>query len=101
MASQLPEAYWNSLGEHGTFLRALLDNQSQQLQHLQLQNQSLQEHLMNSQSNLANAASAAAIAAAQHIATPAHIDSTPSNRSIKAAEPEKFTGDKADTEGFT
>ena len=67
MSDQLPDAYWDSLGENAAFLRAFLANQSQQLQHIQLHNQELQNHLINTQNNLANAASVAAVAAAQQI----------------------------------
>src|SRR3979490_1748979 len=62
--SSIPEGYWESLGEQGVFLRALLATQAQQLQHLQNQNQHLQNQLGNVESSLANAASAAAVAAA-------------------------------------
>ena len=65
MSDQLTDAYWDSLGKNGAFLKALLTSQSQQLQHIQLQNQELQNHLINTQNNLANATSIAAIAAAQ------------------------------------
>src|SRR3979490_3087843 len=99
MSSQLSEEYWESLGENGVFLRTLLANQAGQLEHLQNQNQLLQSQLGSIQSNLANAASAAAIAATQHMAV--YIPSpTPPHCSIKAADPEKFSGDRADTEGF-
>src|SRR3979490_2695865 len=100
MSSQLSEEYWDSLGENGVFLRTLLANQAGQLEHLQHQNQLLQSQLGSIQSNLANAASAAAIAVTRHMAV--HIPSpTPlSHRSIKAADPEKFSGDRAETEGF-
>src|SRR3979490_1618291 len=100
MSSQLSEEYCESLGENGVFLRTLLANQAGQLEHLQHQNLLLQSQLGSIQSNLANAASAAAIATTQHMAV--HIPSpTPlSHFSIKAADPEKFSGDRADTEGF-
>ena len=70
MSDQLPEAYWDSLGENGTFLRTLLATQADYLQYLQHQNQLLQSQLGNIQNNLANATSAAAIAATQHMAIP-------------------------------
>ena len=97
MSDQLPDAYWDSLGENAAFLRAFLANQSQQLQHIQLHNQELQNHLINTQNNLPNAASVAAVAAAQQIIIPT---TSSSNRPIKAADPEKFSGDRAETEGF-
>ena len=88
-----------SLGENGPFLQSLLETQQQQLQHLHQQNQHLLTHFNNFQSNLANAASTAAVAAAQHIVIPTspNISST---CSIKAADPERFTGDRTETEGF-
>ena len=63
MADRLPDAYWNSLGEHGTFLQMLFNNQQEHLQQLQLQNQRLQNQFSSLQNNLASAASAAAFAA--------------------------------------
>ena len=92
MSDQLSDAYWASLGENGPFLQSLLESQQQQLQHLLT-------HFDNFQNNLANAASTAAVAAAQHIVIPTspNISST---CSIKAADPERFTGDRTETEGF-
>src|SRR3979490_101385 len=100
MSSQLSEEYWDSLDENGVFLRTLLATQVGQLEHLQHKNQLLQSPLGSIQSNLANAASAAAIAATQHMAVHIPSPTPPSHRSIKAADPEKFSGDRADTEGF-
>jgi hypothetical protein len=100
MSNRLPDAYWDSLGDHGPFLRALLSDQAQQLEQLRLQNQELQGHFINTQNNLANVASTAAVAAAQQIATPAPPTIPSSHRPIKAADPEKFSGDRAETEGF-
>ena len=97
MSDQLPDEYWDSLGDHGIFLKALLNSQAQQLQQLQIQNQELQNHFVNSQNNLVQAASNAAVAAAQQIAPPNQSSSKPT---IKAADPEKFSGDRAETEGF-
>src|SRR3979490_1712094 len=100
MSNQLPEEYWDSLGDNGVFLRTLLSNQAGQLEYLQHQNQLLQSQLGSIQSNLANAASAAAIATTQHMAVHIPSPTSPSHCSIKAADPEKFSGDRADTEGF-
>src|SRR3979490_497800 len=100
MADQLPEGYWESLGEQGVFLRALLATQAQQLQHLQIQNQHLQNQFENAQSNLANAASAATLAAAQQMVIHTPTTTQHSPHPIKAADTEKFCGDGADTEGF-
>src|SRR3979490_196473 len=100
MSSQLSEEYWESLGKNGVFLRTLLANQAGQLEHLQHQNQLLQSQLGSIQSNLANATSAAVIAATQHMAVHIPSPTPPSHRSIKAADPEKFSGDRAETEGF-
>ena len=100
MANQLPEACWDSLGENGAFLRAILAGQTQQLQQLQLQNQELQNHFINTQSNLVNATSAAAVQAAQQIITLALPTTSSSICPIKAADIEKFSGDHTETEGF-
>src|SRR3979490_3171779 len=100
MSSQLSEEYCESLGNNGVFLRTLLANQAGQLEHLQHQNQLLQRKLGSIQSNLANAASATAIAATQHMAVHIPSPTPPSHCSIKAADPEKFSGDRADTEWF-
>ena len=99
MSDQVSETYWASLGENGPFLWSLLESQQQQLQHLYQQNQHLLTHFDNLQNNLANAASTAAVAAAQHIVIPTspNISST---CSITAADPERFTGDRTETEGF-
>ena len=97
MSDQLPDEYWDSLGDHSVFLKALLNSQAQQLQQLQIQNQELQNHFVNSQNNLVQAASNAAVAAAQQIAPPNQSSSKPT---IKAPDPEKFSGDRAETEGF-
>ena len=67
MSDQLPDEYWDSLGDHGVFLKVLLANQAQQLQ---IQNQELQNHLINSQNNLVHAASNAAVAAAEQMTIP-------------------------------
>jgi Retrotransposon gag protein/Zinc knuckle len=99
MADQLPEGYWESLGPNGAVLRAFLATQQQQLQQLQIQNQFLQTQFSNVQNDLANAASAAAVAVAQNISIPTPPN-PPTSRSIKAADPEKFSGDRSDTEGF-
>ena len=66
MSDQLPDTYWNPLGKNGAFMRALLDSQVQQLQQLQLHNQELQNHILNTQNNLTNA-----ISAAHPVTTPA------------------------------
>lgn len=100
MADQFPDGYWESLGPNGVVLRAFLATQSQQLQQLQLQNQLLQGQFSNIQNDLANAASAAAVAVAQNITFPTPPSAPPASRPIKAADPEKFSGDRADTEGF-
>jgi hypothetical protein len=99
MSDQLPESYWESLGENGGILRAILAGQAQQLQQLQMQNQELHNHLLNTQNHLANTASAAAVAAVQQL-PPAPPTISSSHRPIKAADPERFSGDRAETEGF-
>jgi Zinc knuckle len=100
MSDKLPETYWDLLGENGLYLKTLLDAQTQQVQHLQRQNEELQKHFLNSQNNLVEATSNAAVAAAQRLAAPAPPHNTPSIRTIKAADPERFSGNRAETEGF-
>jgi len=60
----------------------------------------LQNQFSNIQNDLANAASAASIAVAQNITFPTPPSAPPASHPIKAADPEKFSGDRADTEGF-
>jgi len=107
MSDQLPDAYWETLGEPGAFMKTLLDTQTQQLQQLHEQNQQLHEHnqhllnyLTSSQNNLPEAAAAAATVVAQNIPSPMPVNSTHSTRKIKAAVPDKFNGDRAAMEGF-
>ena len=94
MSDQLPDAYWNSLGKHAAFLRVLLDSQAQQLQQLQMQNQELHNQALATQSHLANV-----LSAANHTPTPAPTNLS-SHRHIKVADPEKFSGERSETEGF-
>jgi len=98
MANQLPDHYWTSLGEGGVFLRTLLNTQTELVNQLQLQNQHYQNQLANLPNNLAEVATAAAAAAAATHNT--SYSKSPSTRPIKAAEPGKFSGDRAETEGF-
>ena len=82
------------MGKNAAFLRILLDGKVQQLQQLQVHNQELQNHVLNTQNHLTNA-----LSIAHHITTPA--PTTPSShRHIKVADPEKFSRDHAETEGF-
>jgi hypothetical protein len=99
MADQLPESYWEALGENGAFLKVLLA-EVQQLQQLQMPNQELQNHLLHNQNHLVNAASAAAVTAAQKIIPPAPPTIPSSTCPIKVTDPENFSGDCAETEGF-
>ena len=47
-----------------------------------------------------NAASNVAVAAAQQLIIPAPLTNSSSNHIIKVADPEKFSGDRAENEGF-
>src|SRR3979490_291909 len=98
MSNQLPDHDWTSLGEGGVFLRTLLNTQTELVNQLQLQNQHYQNQLANLPNNLAEVATAAAAAAAATHNT--SYSKSPSTRPIKAAEPGKFSGDRAETEGF-
>src|SRR3979490_3033181 len=96
MSNQLPDHDWTSLGEGGVFLRTLLNTQTELVSQLQLQNQHYQNQLVNLPNNLAEVATAAAAAATQNTS----YSRSPSTHPIKAAEPGKFSGDHAQTEGF-
>ena len=98
MADRLPDAYWNSLGEHGAFLQMLFNNQEEHLQQLQLQNQQLQNQFSSLQNNLASAASGAAVAATQSLSIP--TSSSTSIYPVKGADPEKFSDNRRESNGF-
>ena len=70
----------------------LFNNQQEHLQQLQLQNQQLQ----NQFSSLQNASAASAATQSLPIPTP----SSTSIRPVKGADPEKFSGDHGETDGF-
>ena len=76
----------------------LFNNQQEHLQQLQLQNQQLQNQLSSLQNNLTSAASAAAVAATQSLPIP--TSSSTSICPVKGADPEKFSGDRGETDGF-
>ena len=75
----------------------LFNNQQEHLQQLQLQNQQLQNQFSSLQ-NLTSAAFAAAVAAMQSLPIPTF--SSTSIRPVKGADPEKFSGDHGNTDGF-
>ena len=98
MTDSLPDAYWESLGENGVFIRVILANQEERLQQLQQQNQYLQTQLVTTQNNVVTTASAAAAATAQNLViptTPMTVTNAPTTRSIKPVEPDKFSGDRS------
>ena len=70
MTNSLLDAYWESLGESGIFLHAILVNQEERLQQLQQQNQYLQTQLVTTQNNVISATSVAAAAMAQNLVIP-------------------------------
>ena len=87
-----------ALGEHGAFLQMLFNNQQEHLQQLQLQNQQLQNQFSSLQNNLPSAASGAAVAVTQSLPIP--TPSSTSTHPVKGADPEKFSGDCGETDGF-
>ena len=68
MSDQLPNEYWESLGQNGPFLRSLFEGQHEQLQQLKESNAFLQTRVADTCDNITNVASATAYAVAQAIA---------------------------------
>ena len=97
MSHCLTEEYWELLGPNGPFLHELFNTQSQQFTQLQLANNVLKDHAMDTQTNISDAAAKAMLAIAQvilmNMLTRSH-----SPRDAGAAEPKSFNGtmDKAE-----
>ena len=97
MTDQLPNEYWESLGQHGPLLRSLFMGQQEQVQQLWESNAFLQSRVTDMCDDITNVASATASAVAQAIvANPqASIPTHTSHNSIwsaKAANPKPFDG---------
>ena len=67
MTDQLPNEYWESLGQNGPFLRSLFMGQHEQLQQLRESNAFLQNRVTDTRDDITNVASATASAVAQAI----------------------------------
>ena len=67
MTDQLPNEYWESLGQNGPFLRSLFMGQHEQLQQLRESNAFLQNQVTDTRDDITNVASATASAVAQAI----------------------------------
>ena len=97
MSDQLPNEYWESLGQNGPFLQSLFKGQHEQLQQLKESNAFLQTQVADTCDDITNVASATASAVAQAIAMnpqasiPVQTSHNPT-QSAKAADPEPFDG---------
>ena len=105
MTNQLPNEYWESLGQNGPFLQSLFMGQQEQVQQLRELNAFLQSRVTDTRDDITNVASATASAVAQAIvaypqATIPTQTSHNSIRSAKAADPEPFDGNRDKTEEF-
>ena len=67
MSDQLPNEYWESLGQNGLFLWSLFQGQHEQLQQLKELNAFLQSRVTDTRDDITNVASAMASAVAQAI----------------------------------
>ena len=105
MTNQLPNEYWESLGQNGPFLQSLFMGQQEQVQQLRESNAFLQSRVTDMHDDITNVASATAFAVAQAIvANPQASIPTQSLhnpvQSAKAADPEPFDGNRDKTEEF-
>ena len=105
MSDQLPNKYWESLGQNGPFLQSLFEGQHEQLQQLRELNAFLQTQVADTCDNITNVASATASTVAQAITTnsqariPVQTSHNPT-QSAKAADPEPFDGNQDQTKEF-
>ena len=108
MTDQLPNEYWESLGQNGPFLQLLFMGQQEQVQQLQESNAFLQSRVTDTCDDITNVALATASAVesvAQAIvmnpqaSIPAQSSHNPV-RSAKAADPEPFDGNRDKAEEF-
>ena len=65
MSHQLPDKYWDSLGNNGPFLHKLFHNQPQLVAQLQAANNNLQTWMLDTLDDVANTASQATSAVAR------------------------------------
>ena len=105
MTDQLPNEYWESLGQNGPFLQLLFMGQQEQVQQLRESNAFLQSRVADMRDDITNVASATASAVAQAIVTnpQASIPVQSSHNpvwSAKAADPEPFDGNRDKTKEF-
>ena len=105
MSDQLPNKYWESLGQNSLFLWSLFEGQHEQLQQLKELNAFLQTRVADMRDDITNVASATASAVVQAIAAnpqasiPIQTSHNPT-QSPKAADPELFDGNWDQTEEF-
>ena len=69
MTDQLPNEYWDSLGQNGPFLRSLFMGQQEQVQQLRESNAFLQSRVTDTHDDITNVASATASAVASATAS--------------------------------
>ena len=69
MSHHLTEEYWESLGPNGPSLHELFHNQSQQLAQLQIDNNALEDHSLEAQSDITDTATKVVSSIAQVILT--------------------------------
>ena len=105
MTDQLPNEYWESLGQNGPFLWSLFMGQQEQVQQLRESNAFLQSRVTDTCDDITNVASATASAVAQAIVTnpQASIPTQSSHYSVwsaKATDPEPFDGNCDKTKEF-
>ena len=105
MTDQLPNEYWESLGQNGPFLWSLFMGQQEQVQQLRESNALPQSRVADTRDDITNVASATASAVAQAIVTnpqasiPVQSLHNPVWSAI-AADPEPFVGNCDKTEEF-
>ena len=105
MTNQLPNEYWDSLGQNGPFLWSLFMGQQEQVQQLRESNTFFQSRVADTWDDITNVASATASAVAQAITmnSQASIPVQTSHNMIqkaKAANPKPFNGNQDKTKEF-
>ena len=96
MSDQLPNEYWESLGQNGLFLWSLFQGQHEQLQQLQELNTFLQSRVTDTWDDITNVASATASTVAQAITTnPWARSEERVQQQLSYSCPESRTGKKA------
>ena len=105
MTDQLPNEYWESLGQNGPFLWSLFMGQQEQVQQLWESNAFLQSRVTDMRDDITNVASATASAVAQAIVANPQASICVQSlhnpvRSAKATDPEPFDGNRDKAEEF-